>query len=189
MRRAVVVLALLLSACAGGGGQAGEQTPPGNATGRGPEPSAAAGFTVTSDAFGDGERIPSVYSCSGRNTPPPLRWSGVPGGTGSLALVVDDPDAVGGLFTHWVVTDLPPSATELTGALPDGAVVSRNSAGHAEYLGPCPPAGSGEHHYRFRLFALPDRLGLAGDTAVADASAAIGDAATAEARMVGVFGD
>ena len=101
----------------------------------------AAEFAVSSPAFVNNTPIPAEYSCNGRNVPPPLRWDNVPGGTESLALIVDDPDAVGGLYTHWVVTGIPPSTSGIVdGALPAGAVVSANSGGKAAYLGPCPPA-------------------------------------------------
>ena len=83
---------------------------------------------MSSPAFADNTPIPAEYSCNGRNVPPPLRWENLPGGTESLALVVDDPDAVGGLYVHWVVTGIPPSTTEIVGGvLPGGAVVSANS--------------------------------------------------------------
>src|SRR5512139_4227608 len=110
----------------------------------------AAQFVVSSPAFADNAPIPAEYSCNGRNVPPPLHWENVPAGAESLALVVDDPDAVGGLYVHWVVTGIPPSTTEIVdGALPTRAVVIANSGGKAAYLGPCPPAGTGVHHYRF----------------------------------------
>ncbi|MGB8501973.1 YbhB/YbcL family Raf kinase inhibitor-like protein, partial [Mycobacterium sp.] len=81
----------------------------------------AAEFAVSSPAFVDNTPIPAEYSCNGRNVPPPLRWENVPAGAESLALVVDDPDAVGGLYIHWVVTGIPPSTTEIVeGALPQG---------------------------------------------------------------------
>lgn len=137
--------------------------------------------------FADGEPIPADYSCTGRNVPPPLEWAGVPEGTGSLALIVDDADAVGGLYVHWVVTDIPPSTSEIAGKAPAGATVSANSGGKAKYLGPCPPAGTGVHHYRFQLYALPEALGLDAATPHKEATTKIRDAAIAEARLAGTY--
>ena len=148
----------------------------------------AAEFAVSSPAFADNTPIPTEYSCNGRNVPPPLRWENVPGGTESLALVVDDPDAVGGLYVHWVVTGIPPSTTQIVdGALPAGAVVSANSGGKAAYLGPCPPAGTGVHHYRFQLYALSKTLTFAPTTLAGQATQTIAGAALATASTVGLF--
>lgn len=150
---------------------------------------APAVFTLTSPAFADGTAIPAEYSCTGRNVPPPLRWQRVPAGTESLAVVVDDPDAPRGLFVHWVVTGIPPSTTAISGGvLPAAAVVSLNSSGKAEYLGPCPPAGTGVHHYRFQLYALRKPLTVAKSTPVPQANGAITSLSVAVARTVGVFG-
>ncbi|MGH3594450.1 MAG: YbhB/YbcL family Raf kinase inhibitor-like protein, partial [Mycobacterium sp.] len=129
------------------------------------------------------------YACTGRNVPPPLRWENIPAGTESLALVVDDPDAPGGLYVHWIVVGIPPSTTEITeGVLPGGARVSSNSGGEATYLGPCPPAGSGVHHYRFQLYALSKPLTLAPTTPAREAANTIAGTATAVVRTVGLFG-
>ncbi|ORV06455.1 hypothetical protein AWB95_22175 [Mycobacterium celatum] len=151
-----------------------------------PTPSKAAKLGVSSPAFADNTQIPVEYSCKGRNVPPPLRWDNVPTGAQSLALVVDDPDAPSGLYIHWVVTGIPTATTEL-GPLPPGASVSLNSAGKPEYFGPCPPAGSGVHHYRFQLYALNKPLALAPTTPAPEATKAIADAASAQGTTVGLF--
>jgi len=148
----------------------------------------AAEFAVSSPAFVNNTPIPAEYSCNGRNVPPPIRWENVPSGTESLALVVDDPNAIGGLYVHWVVTGIPPSTTEIIdGALPAGAVVSANSGGKAAYLGPCPPAGTGMHRYRFQLYALSKPLTLAPTTPAGQATQTITGAAIATASTVGLF--
>jgi Raf kinase inhibitor-like YbhB/YbcL family protein len=152
-------------------------------------PVTPAGFTITSSAFAENTQIPAEYSCDGRNVPPPLHWQNVPAGAESLALVVDDPDAPAGLYVHWVVTGIPTSTTEITdGALPEAAVVSLNSADKAEYLGPCPPAGTGVHHYRFQLYALSKPLTLNPATPVPESTKTIADLSVAVARTVGLFG-
>lgn len=151
-------------------------------------PQVPAPFAMSSPAFADNTPIPAEFSCNGRNVPPPLRWENVPAGTESLALVVDDPDAVGGLYIHWIVTAIPPATTEIVdGVLPPGAQVGLNSGGRAAYLGPCPPAGTGVHHYRFQLYAIGKPLAATPTTPAADAARAIAEAAIADVRVIGLF--
>lgn len=113
---------------------------------------------VTSPAFTENGPIPTEFTCDGAKISPPLQWSGVPKGTESIAILAEDPDAPGGTFTHWLVTGLPPTQTSLRAgaALPPGAVSSRNGKGFAGYTGPCPP--SGEHRYRFHVYALDTKI-------------------------------
>ena len=108
-------------------------------------------MTLTSSAFGNDQSIPAKYTCSGQNVSPPLEWKGVPASARSLTLTVDDPDAPGGHFTHWLVTNIRPSVT----SIPEGGQVGtdgKNGFGQPGYGGPCPP--SGEHRYVFTLRAL-----------------------------------
>ena len=110
-------------------------------------------FALASDAFENAQAIPSRHSCEGEDVSPPLRWSNVPEGTRSLALVVDDPDAPGGVFTHWLAWGLDPGAEGLV----EGESAPRegqNDFGMSGYRGPCPPPGRGRHRYVFRLYAL-----------------------------------
>jgi Raf kinase inhibitor-like YbhB/YbcL family protein len=187
MRRALTAFALLILTLPGCGGGKENPRPATSATSSSPA-AGPAKFAVSSPAFADNAQVPVEYSCKGRNVPPPLRWQNVPPGTESLALVVDDPDAPAGLYVHWVVTGIPPSTTELgEGPLPGGASVSLNSSGKAEYFGPCPPAGSGVHHYRFQLYALNKPLTLAATTPARDATQTIANAAIADTRTVGLF--
>ncbi len=184
----------LLPGC-GGSGPGGTPSPSGDGrTSGGPSSPPTSGtptparIAVTSSAFADGAPIPLRYSCRGANVPPPLRWTGAPAGTAAFALVVDDPDAVGGLYIHWVVTDIPATTTHSAeGAVPAGGQVGANSGGNRAYLGPCPPRGSGVHHYRFTVYTLPRRLGLAAGTPARQAVAAIATVATAQGRLVGTF--
>src|SRR5919108_3536307 len=97
-------------------------------------------FKLSSPAFADGGAIPARHTCDGDDRSPRLTWTGTPDGTRSLALVMDDPDAPRGTFTHWVVYDLPADATELG----EGSTVGtqgRNSFGRSGYGGPRPPPG------------------------------------------------
>jgi Raf kinase inhibitor-like YbhB/YbcL family protein len=124
-------------------------------------------FTLTSPAFQSGDSIPRQYTCDGADMSPPLDWLTPPSGTASFALIVEDPDAPGGTFIHWVLYDLPGSSASLQEAVPKsgelpqmgGARQGRTSFGRTGYGGPCPPAGSA-HHYHFRLFALRAKLGF-----------------------------
>ena len=148
-------------------------------------------LTLSSPAFADGDRIPERYTRMGENFSPPLRWSGVPEGTRSLVLIVDDPDAPGGTFGHWAVYNLSPATRRLEEAQsgeggPDALRQAKNSFGHTYYDGPEPPRGHGLHHYRFRLAAL-DTPSLSlpvdiGALALWDAAAA---RALATAELVG----
>jgi Raf kinase inhibitor-like YbhB/YbcL family protein len=117
---------------------------------------------LASKAFGHGGEIPRRYTCDGDNISPPLEWSGVPQGTRSLALVIDDPDAPDPAaprmtWVHWIVFNLPPHESELPEAanrhgLPPDSSVGTNSGGRNDYGGPCPPVG--RHRYFHKLFAL-----------------------------------
>lgn len=119
-------------------------------------------FRLTSPAFPDGGPIPSQFTCDGVDESPELAWEGAPGGTESLALIVDDPDARD--FVHWVVLDVTGSRTGALArgisASPDAPPQGTNDFGRVGWGGPCPPSGT--HHYRFRLFALGTTLGLTG---------------------------
>jgi Raf kinase inhibitor-like YbhB/YbcL family protein len=117
-----------------------------------------AALTVTSSAFQANGAIPSEYTCDGAEQTPPLAWSNVPPGTKSIAIHVEDVDAPSGAFTHWLVTNIPPTQTSLEpgAALPHGAMTAKNGKGATGYTGPCPPNGT--HHYHFRVFALDKTL-------------------------------
>lgn len=127
------------------------------------------GFTISSPAFDDGSRIPDRHTCSGRDTSPQLNFDGVPDETAALGLVVDDPDAPGKPFTHWLLWNVPPDTTtihddvEMTPTPADlgGAKQGQNDFGSVGYRGPCPPERDGPHTYKFRGIALESSLDLA----------------------------
>jgi Raf kinase inhibitor-like YbhB/YbcL family protein len=113
---------------------------------------------LVSPAFAPGGQIPSEYTCDGADISPALSWSGVPAGTESLVLIVEDPDAPSGIFRHWVVFDIPPQTRGLPAGYgrnqpAAGFREARNDFGNSGYGGPCPPGG-GAHHYNFRLLAI-----------------------------------
>jgi Raf kinase inhibitor-like YbhB/YbcL family protein len=147
---------------------------------------APATIEVTSTAFGDGDPIPEQYTCDGDEVSPPLAWSGVPADAAAVALVVDDPDAPSGTFTHWVVLDIPVATTSSAeGGVPEGGLQASTSAGSASYAGPCPPSGT--HHYRFTVVALDAETGLAEGAALDEALAAVDDHAIARGTLTGTF--
>jgi Raf kinase inhibitor-like YbhB/YbcL family protein len=115
---------------------------------------------VSSAAFKGDATIPAEYTCEGDDISPPLAWSAVPDGTRSIAILVEDPDAPKHTFTHWLVTDLPPTTTTLPrdARLPAGASAATNDLGDAGYGGPCPPPRS-RHHYHFHVYALDTMIG------------------------------
>lgn len=119
----------------------------------------AAILQIHSEAFKDSQPIPAKYTCDGENISPPLQWTGIPKGTKSLVLIVDDPDAPKKTWTHWVVFNIDPTLTEIKeGEYPKGSYQGINDFKHPSYGGPCPPSGS--HRYYFKLFALNDTLKL-----------------------------
>ena len=113
---------------------------------------------ITSSAFQEGADIPSKFTCDGADTSPPLQIADIPSEAKSLALIVDDPDAPGGLFTHWLVWNIPPQTSAVgEGSTPKG-VQGTNDFGKSGYGGPCPPPGT--HRYSFKFFALDRELDL-----------------------------
>lgn len=171
-----------------------------------PTPTAipAAPFEIFSNAFRAGEEIPVQYSCHGANLSPPLEWSGLPEGTQGLALLVDDPDSQPPGFVHWVIYNIPASATGLSEgvpadpSLPDGAQQGKNDfaqyppgtfpggspINQVGYDGPCPPA---KHRYVFTLYALDTALDLPAESTMADLRAAMDGHVLGEAELTGVF--
>jgi Raf kinase inhibitor-like YbhB/YbcL family protein len=114
--------------------------------------SQATQFNLRSPAFQDGSSIPRKFTCQGENVSPELNWSEAPTNTQSFALIMDDPDAPGGTFTHWVLFDIPATTKQLAEGQPPIGVSGSNGLSQTGYMGPCPP--SGIHRYYFRLYAL-----------------------------------
>jgi Raf kinase inhibitor-like YbhB/YbcL family protein len=119
---------------------------------------------LTSNAFVDNSLIPLKYTCDGANISPPLSWDEIPPNTQSLVLIVDDPDAPGKTFVHWVVYDIPPTVKQFpehipsSKTLPNGGIQGKNDFGKLGYGGACPPSGT--HRYFFHLYALDKKLNL-----------------------------
>lgn len=111
-------------------------------------------FTLRSSAFQEGETIPKRLTCDGQDHPPELHWSDAPPNTQSFVLILDDPDAPHGTFTHWVLFDIPADIQSLPEAEVGFGKIGSNDFGRVSYNGPCPPRGHGSHRYFFTLYAL-----------------------------------
>ena len=152
-------------------------------------------LTILSSAFADGAEIPMRHTCEGDDASPPLAWSGVPAGAKSLALVVDDPDAPDPAapkmtWVHWVLYDLPPTASGLPegprhGALPQGTREGRNDWKRTGWGGPCPPIG--RHRYYFKLYSLDAALGDLGSPTKAKLEEAMERHVLERAQLMGTY--
>ncbi|WP_137287590.1 YbhB/YbcL family Raf kinase inhibitor-like protein [Halorussus salinisoli] len=131
-------------------------------------PRTGAEFTIATEAWENGEAIPTQYTCEGENVSPPFTISNPPEGTEAFALVMDDPDAPNPPFVHWLLWNVPADATEIPENVPTsetvddlgGAVQGANDTGELGYVGPCPPEGDPQHTYLFSLYALESPLDL-----------------------------
>ncbi|HLG12956.1 MAG TPA: YbhB/YbcL family Raf kinase inhibitor-like protein [Blastocatellia bacterium] len=147
---------------------------------------------LTSSAFTEGQAIPAKYTCDGEDVSPPLKWTGVPAGAKSLALICDDPDAPGGTWVHWVLYSLSPSVTELGEGVsaaeiaPDGSRQGRNDFKRIGYGGPCPPPGR-SHRYFFKLYALDAELTLKAQATKDDLVRAMERHTLGEGRLMGTY--
>jgi Raf kinase inhibitor-like YbhB/YbcL family protein len=140
---------------------------------------------ITSSAFQQGANIPSKFSCDGANTSPPLQISDVPSEAKSLLLIVDDPDAPSGLFTHWAVWNISPQTTTIgEGSMPKG-VQGTNDFGKSGYGGPCPPSGT--HRYYFKIFALDRELDLPSSAKRSQLDAAMKGHVIAQGELMGRY--
>jgi len=149
-------------------------------------------LTITSPAFTHMGDIPRVHTCDGDDGSPELNWNGIPDGTGSLVLIVDDPDAPDPAapkmtWVHWLLYNIPVDATGIAaaGRLPEGAMQGLNDWKRTGYGGPCPPVG--RHRYFFKLYALDAMLPDLGNPAKPDLEAAMNGHVVARAELVGAY--
>ena len=146
----------------------------------------ATSMTISSPAFALGQAIPKKYSCEGDGVNPPLVIKDVPAGAGSLALIMDDPDAPMGTWTHWVMWNIPANVMQIAeNSVPSGAVQGQASSGQNNYGGPCPPSGT--HRYYFRLYALPGKLNISSFSDVEVLRKALSGSTVAEAEYMGTY--
>jgi Raf kinase inhibitor-like YbhB/YbcL family protein len=143
-------------------------------------------FALESTAFENTHAIPSRHTCDGEDVSPPLRWANLPEGTRSLALVVEDPDAPAGVFTHWIAWGIDSGAYGL-GEGEAAPREGRNDFGTTGYRGPCPPPRHGRHRYLFRLYALDVDLDLRSGAGKADLEQAIEGQVLMAADLVGTY--
>ena len=144
---------------------------------------------LSSSAFKDGQAIPADYTCDGKNISPPLKWSGVPGNTQSLLLIVDDPDAPSGIWTHWILYNLSTDTSELAedfAKSPSTAKQGTNDFKKPGYGGPCSPAGKA-HRYFFRIFALDTTLDLPAGASRKEVDAAMAKHVLAMGQLMGTY--
>jgi Raf kinase inhibitor-like YbhB/YbcL family protein len=149
-------------------------------------------MTIMSSAFRPGQAIPTEYTCEGADISPPLQWNGVPVDTKSLALICDDPDAPVGTWVHWVLYDLPVTATDLAEKVPTSETLSSggkqgvNDFKRVGYGGPCPPPGK-PHRYYFKLYALDAESGLPPRVTKQQLLRAIDGHILAETQLMGTY--
>ena len=171
----VVLAAIALSGCAKGGANKVEET-----------------ITISSPAFKNGETIPIKYTGFGEDVSIPLNWENIPDKTKSIAILMDDPDAPIGTFTHWIIFNIPVSKTGLPegvpqeAELPDGSKQGRNDFGRIGYNGPMPPAGK-VHHYIITIFALDTVLNLPAGINAKTFHRALQGHILAEGKLVGLY--
>lgn len=140
---------------------------------------------IVTTAFESEGTIPQKYTCQGSNVSPPLQFLNIPTGTVALALIVDDPDAPSGTFTHWLAWNISPNLTGLT----EGMHLDKegvNDFGKIQYSGPCPPAGK-LHRYYFKLYALDKELPLPRGASKEQLEKALEGHIKANAELMGTF--
>jgi len=141
---------------------------------------------LISPNFKNNEIIPGKFTCDGINVNPELKIYGVPDNAVSLAVILDDPDAVGGNWTHWIVWNIDPKTKIIAeNSVPEGAFVGKNDFGNNKYGGPCPPSGS--HRYVFHLYALDTKLDIAQNSTKTDLLKAMENHLIAETELMGNY--
>jgi Raf kinase inhibitor-like YbhB/YbcL family protein len=141
-------------------------------------------FTVTSPAFADGQPVPKEFTCDGNDTPPAMTVSDPPQGTKSFAVIMDDPDAPKGTFTHWLAYDMLADGSALRAT---SGKTLENDFGRKGYGGPCPPPGHGPHRYNFTIYAIDvPALDVSGGSRN-DLKAALKDHTLAKTRFMGQY--
>ena len=141
---------------------------------------------ISAGAFAEGQPISKQFTCDGADKNPQLAINGIPGGTKSLALIMDDPDAPRGTFVHWVMWNIP-AGTDLIGenSVPNGAIQGLNSSGKTGYIGPCPPSGT--HRYFFKLYALDAALDIGKNSDKAALESAMKGHIISQSQTFGVY--
>ena len=143
-------------------------------------------MNITSPSFGNNDPIPKKYTCDGDNINPPLTFSEIAKEANSLVLIVEDPDAPSGIFTHWLLYNIPITSTIiLENSIPEGAMSVMNDMGTVQYGGPCPP--SGIHRYYFRLYALNTMIRLHQGASKDEVKSAMDGHVIATCELLGLY--
>ena len=177
----LIAAAVLFMSCSSGGGAPGL-------------PDDGVAIAVTSERFVTQGTVRSRFTCDGIDLSPEVQWSGVPEGTGSIVLFLDDPDAPGGTFTHWLVYDMPASVSGLpegrgiaSSGLPGGGYQGQNGfRGRLGYAGPCPPRGE-THRYLLHVYAVDGTLDLAARATSAEVIAAVRGRTLGHGSIAGTY--
>lgn len=140
-------------------------------------------LVVSSSAFSHKEKIPAKYTCDGEDVNPPLKVENIPTGTKSLVLIMDDPDAPGGNWDHWLVWNIPPEQEIIENKIPGDQGL--NSFKQQDYKGPCPPSGT--HHYHFKCYALNTLLTLDNTAGKEDLENEMDENILAEGELIGLY--
>jgi Raf kinase inhibitor-like YbhB/YbcL family protein len=149
-------------------------------------------ISISSEAFKENGTIPDEYTCEGEDISPPLSWQGLPAGTKSIALIMDDPDAPGRTFVHWVIYNIPGSMQKLAKGIPkkekldDGSRQGMTDFGRAGYGGPCPPRGK-PHRYFFKIYAIDKMLDLPSGASREDVETAMKGHVLAKGELSGKY--
>ncbi len=141
---------------------------------------------IDSSAFSHSGNIPPRYTCDGKNISPPLAFYGIPEGTTSLVLIMDDIDAVAGVWDHWIVFNIPPSTNVIEEGREPSGVAGARTDGEKGYYGPCPSDGK-EHRYVFRVYALDTRLDLPEGATKNEVLSSLEGHCIAQATLMGKF--
>lgn len=182
MRRLVALVVPLVLAVAACGGEDEEPEAVGGA---------APSFPFASESLGEGQPIDARYTCDGEDLSPALAWEDVPAEAAELVLIVEDPDAPGGTFTHWLAYGIDPGDAALPEGVPEGEEVEglrqgENDMGTVGYKGPCPPEGE-THDYVFRLIAVDVETGIAGGASTDDVLEAVEGHVVGEATLTAPY--
>ena len=142
---------------------------------------------ITSPAFKEGEMIPKLYTCKGKDGSPPLKIAPVVKESKSLVLIMDDPDAPSGDFVHWVIWNMSPKTSIIKNSIaPEGAMEGYTSLNKPGFVAPCPP--SGIHRYNFKLYALDAVLSIPKFSNKADLTRAMDKHIIGSAEIIGLYG-
>lgn len=149
---------------------------------------------IQSSVFENNQKIPSKYTCDGQGVNPELNFLDVPSSAVSLVLIVDDPDAPNGTFTHWVVYNINPRVNKVSeNSVPEGGMLGLTSLGKPGFVGPCPPPASqrgesGTHRYFFKLYALDTKLILMENVSKEEVEITMGGHIITNSQIIGLYG-